>query len=351
MKKNVSHYNVIGTDMHQQVILMKRMTQRSLAKELHLSERTLYRVINGEPGVQKETRLRVIEALNRGGYSMHGNLLTRTILVDRPQNDHYMESFINDLVNMIAELHFKIRFSSHTSHLQQFLKDTEESDVLIFFSKPSQKFLQKVKDVNPNIFIINVFGANGGDVGINADNFRGCQAAARYLLRNGHHNAAIVALMKSPGQVNRYKSFIAEYEFLDPDAHILRLSGTDPDWFSRILNANPRPTALFCTSGIYGFQAYRLAQQAGLRVPEDLSILNCDRPEELGLDPDFALDTLVFSPDDLVRLIFYFLSHRPLMGENSTFDISLSMKLEKHGSVLNLNKKSKNELLDSDILQ
>lgn len=316
---------------------MKRMTQRALAKELNLSERTLYRVINGDPAVRRETRIRVIDALNRGGYSMHGNLLTRTILLDRPPDGFYMERYIKTLVTMISELHFRIRFSSHSTNPSLFWRDIEKSDVVIFFSKPSLNLLQKVKDINPNIFIINVFGANGGDIGINPDNFRGGQTAARYLLRNGHRNVAIVAYHKSPGQLNRYKSFIAEYEYLDPEAHLLRLSSdNNSEWFQQLLNTDPRPTALFCTGGKLGAQAFLCAQQAGLRIPDDLSLLSCDRPEEIEIKPSFTPDTIVFSPKNLVRLVYYFLSHRPLIEENTTFYVSLALELEKHGTVLNL---------------
>ena len=44
---------------------------KELARELHVSVMTVYRVLNNEPSVRPATRQRVVEALNRYGYYAH----------------------------------------------------------------------------------------------------------------------------------------------------------------------------------------------------------------------------------------------------------------------------------------
>jgi DNA-binding LacI/PurR family transcriptional regulator len=45
---------------------------------------------------------------------------------------------------------------------------------------------------------------------------------------------------------------------------------------ARLLQHNPLPTALFCYNDMTAIGAMRAAQQAGLRVPDDLSIIGYD---------------------------------------------------------------------------
>ncbi|MDD3155731.1 MAG: LacI family DNA-binding transcriptional regulator, partial [Victivallaceae bacterium] len=46
---------------------MRKMGYRDIAKEAGVSFKTLYRVLNQEPGVKNETREKVITVLNRNG--------------------------------------------------------------------------------------------------------------------------------------------------------------------------------------------------------------------------------------------------------------------------------------------
>jgi DNA-binding LacI/PurR family transcriptional regulator len=132
---------------------------------------------------------------------------------------------------------------------------------------------------------------------INVDDRRGAAAAARHLLQLGHRDLAVMSLASVPevreeGRrvATRFKPVrhrLAGYRDamveagLDPRAlRVAEEPYNDPAAAevvaTRILRRRPRPTAILAMSDMLAIGALRAAQQLGLAVPEELSVVGFD---------------------------------------------------------------------------
>ena len=113
--------------------------------------------------------------------------------------------------------------------------------------------------------------------------FEGGYMAGRYLLERGHRDIGIIpgALERNTGagrlagfmkameetQVNVPPQWIVQGDF-EPESGYQAMQ--------KILNQSPRPTAVFCGGDIMAMGALCAADEMGLRVPQDISLIGYD---------------------------------------------------------------------------
>jgi DNA-binding LacI/PurR family transcriptional regulator len=130
---------------------------------------------------------------------------------------------------------------------------------------------------------------------INVDDRAGARAAAQHLLELGHRRVGIVNLRPT----DRDDAAAEDVEVLsNPPAaernrgwrDALSAAGVEPvtvlaafrpaeaayDAARELLDAPDRPTGVLCFSDAYAAQAVRAAEDLGLRVPEDVSVVGFD---------------------------------------------------------------------------
>jgi DNA-binding LacI/PurR family transcriptional regulator len=138
-----------------------------------------------------------------------------------------------------------------------------------------------------------------GDVpSVNVDDRRGARAAAQHLVDLGHTAIAILTLESTEGGSS--KSYPARERMLGW-RDVLDAAGIEPTVVSapyrpagaahdvaRELLARPdRPTAVLCFSDAFAFGVVRAADELGLSVPDDLSVVGYDdsAPAAVGRPP------------------------------------------------------------------
>lgn len=121
---------------------------------------------------------------------------------------------------------------------------------------------------------------------ITADNYGGSVKAMRYLIEKGHRKIGLIAGQFSPHiYSSRYNGYV----------DVLRESGLEIDFrfiqdveptleaaeqcVTAMLYSTERPTALFCTNDTIAIGAVKAVLRAGLRIPEDMSIIGFDDSE------------------------------------------------------------------------
>jgi DNA-binding LacI/PurR family transcriptional regulator len=72
------------------------------------------------------------------------------------------------------------------------------------------------------------------------------------------------------------------------------------DVVSALLARPGRPTGVFCLSDSLAFAVYRAARDAGLRIPEDLSVVGYD-DHQLAVLVEPGLTTMAWDEDAIVR--------------------------------------------------
>lgn len=149
--------------------------------------------------------------------------------------------------------------------------------------------------------------AGAGVPQILLDNVEAQRTAAEHLRSLGHQDVAIVTLTKDATrprgfidepaeitvEVTRDRLRGARQVFPDAPAYAAGASSIDEGLAAgRVLLGDRRPTAIIAQSDLLAAGVIRAAEEAGLRVPEDLSVTGFDGITVDGLAP-YVLTTLV----------------------------------------------------------
>ncbi len=331
---------------------MQRINFRKIAEELKVSHMTLYRVINNSAGVKDSTRARVIEALNRHGCYMAEQKKRKTIVFDFDESDlsFYMRDLMSLLIERVSIHDFACVTTSHRTNRRKFLQEAEKAEVVVFGPMYEKTLLPLLKDLNPELLVINLLDDTIGDIAIASDDFQSGKAAAEYFIQNGHTEHVAVTACLSGEQVkhsfvNRAKGFLMEQRFSAPKCRIdlLDYPLITKDENRKFLDRTFRrwkklPSAIFCTGSYMADQIFRCCSEKGIRIPEDLSLLGYDKP----LSPEKALiyDRIYFEPEQIVNWAEFFLLNRPVLKAWDPIHVLLEAKLEIHGSVKNIRKEN-----------
>jgi DNA-binding LacI/PurR family transcriptional regulator len=119
----------------------------------------------------------------------------------------------------------------------------------------------------------------GADIVVN-DDFAGAQAATRHLLALGHTRIGHLA---GPDEIGRlrlegFRSALVEAG-LDPDAYVEPGGRSEESGYAaarRLLATRDRPTALFAFNDVSAIGALSAADDLGLWVPQDISLVGYD---------------------------------------------------------------------------
>ena len=119
------------------------------------------------------------------------------------------------------------------------------------------------------------------------DEVAGAMTAAGELLGHGHRRIGFInnpdPILAAIGRLEGYKRALRQAGiYIDP-ALIITATNNGPEggyWAARQLLALPEPpTGLFCFRDLMAMGAYQAAAEAGLRIPQDLSVVGFDNME------------------------------------------------------------------------
>lgn len=118
---------------------------------------------------------------------------------------------------------------------------------------------------------------------VNVDNYSGAYQAVRYLLSLGHRRIAYLSgpeeLSTSRERLHGYSDALSAAGI--PTDRTIIFSGPYTEEFGSsiftylVQNTDP-PTAIFCGSDISAVGILGAAEQYGLKIPDDLSVIGCD---------------------------------------------------------------------------
>ena len=271
-----------------------QVTLKQIAEEAGVSIATVSRVLRDEAQVSEETEERVREAARRLRY--RPNLLVRGIQTGKTQTIGvllYMseEFYLHILRGIQDELsivdHVPIVLSAGRnpdqigpSELEQIhqLLDRRVDGVILtpFKDAVSDDYLQAVRDQKlPLVAVTRQLPHTHADYA-GTDDESGGRLVAEHLLSLGHLRVAhIGGSQQTTSAQERRAGFEAvvkqhgtDYIFLeDPSYREAHQQARE------LLTMTPRPTAIFCANDLQAESVYAVAQELGLRIPEDLSVV------------------------------------------------------------------------------
>ncbi len=275
---------------------MPRVTITEVAKKLGVSKMTVSRVINGTPGVSEELRGRIRKAIEEMGYTP--DAMARGLARGR---SHLIGVLVPDIYSeWISPLFVGIGEEADHSGYQVLLRSTgygksfsEESHIFIdsglvdgvivaSWLVPAG-YITRLRRKGIPVVVIDGLERSKEFFWISSQDREGAVEAVRYLASLGHERIAFIGGgEKSYLGQQRLEGFLEGLKETGLKREDIVIEQGDFQLESgkniakRILAMNPRPTAIFAANDPMGIGVMQAAHEAGLHIPEDLSVVGFD---------------------------------------------------------------------------
>jgi LacI family transcriptional regulator len=275
---------------------MKKTTIREVAERAGVSVSTVSRFLNNRPDINAETKERIQKAIDELKYVpssiARGMVLnkTNTIGLILPDiTNPYFSSIARGIQHTADQYGYSVILCDTESNPGKelnsikLLRSKRVSGMIAALSGDCKDELLHLKSENfPFVQIDrNIPGVEVPTV--TADNLLSAKTAVNYLIEAGHREIAHLAGdLSTKTARNRFQGF--EEAMKESGLSINRewvlecefsiASGIEK--MSCILEGNQIPTAVFCGNDLIATGAYQVIKTAGLKIPEDISIVGHD---------------------------------------------------------------------------
>jgi DNA-binding LacI/PurR family transcriptional regulator len=260
-----------------------------IAESAGVSVPTVSKVINGRSGVSADTRARIEELINRHGYrrpaaSTRSNIVE---LVFRELESMWAVEIIRGVERVARQHHVGLMVSEFGLHdsVGPTWDDTvarRPNCVLSVAQLSGAERRQLTLKGIPFVVFDPMTELPDNVPFVGATNWSGGRAATRHLIDLGHRR---IAMIGGPAEQlycrARLSGYRAEMEAagLPVDGLVVRAALTREDGHAAaagLLARTDRPTAIFACNDPQALGVYQAARQAGLRIPDDLSVVGFD---------------------------------------------------------------------------
>ncbi|WP_051833601.1 LacI family DNA-binding transcriptional regulator [Streptomyces sp. NRRL S-646] len=268
----------------------KSVTIAYIAESAGVSVPTVSKVLNGKSGVSADTRARVEELINRYGYRKPAGAGRSNVveLVFRELKDMWAVEIIRG-VERVARRHrvgvMVSEFGLHDSSAPTW-DDTvaRRPNCVLSVAQLSEAEREQLTAKGIPFVVFDPIMELPDDVPyVGATNWSGGRAATRHLTELGHRRIAMISgpedQLCCSARLDGYRSAMqAAGLAVDPEI-VVHAGLTRDDGYeaARTLLALPeRPTAIFAANDLQALGVYQAAREAGLRIPDDLSVVGFD---------------------------------------------------------------------------
>jgi len=272
---------------------------KDVAESVGVSVQTVSAVVNNKPGITKETQERVFAAIEELGYRPFS--IARSL---RSGKTRTIALFVSDVsISVLGRMASAAENYAYEASYNLVLYNTHDDaeremtyintvaqrsvdGVLFLASKEPTKGREILDGVGiPSVTIDRIpEGYNGPSVML--DNMKAGRLAAEHLLGLGHTRLAhIAAPLELRLSHERQHGFVEAIEETLQGADVYIEAATNwgcwPGYeaMQRFLDRSPQPTAVFAATDLTAIGAMSAVRDAGLRVPDDISVMGLDNIE------------------------------------------------------------------------
>lgn len=276
------------------------MTIYDIAKQLNVSSATVSKVINNYPDVSVKTREKVQNFLKE--INFHPNAHAQSLSTKKSWmigvvyyeetgvglSHAYFSAIIDSFKKSVENEGYSIHFGSKNSRLMNdnyldYFRYRNVDGIVVFCTDQNDK--QTWQMIESDIPVVVIDMKVDGATTVTSDNELGCQMAIDYLAKLGHSKIAHIAGCRG----NNWASQVREHGFIEAMAkkQLPILPGfiqygqdftfeSGYEAMKQLLAQDQQPTAVFTASDFMAAAAIEAINDAGLRVPEDISIIGFD---------------------------------------------------------------------------
>ena len=281
-------------------------TIRDVARLAGVSPMTVSRVVNGTGYTSQETRARVERAIAQLGYVP--NAVARQL---RSKRSHTIALVLTDITNPFfttiargvedeaAGRDFGVMFcntdesdAEEVDYLQMLIQ-RQVDGVLLVPASNSGESLRLLRAHRIPVVVLDRRVRSPGVDEVRSDSEAGAYELVHHLVEFGHRRIAMLSgrrtVSTSVDRVAGYQRGLAEVG-VELDSRLVLYGGYDAEagfrMAQQVLTLTPPPTAMFAANNFIAFGAMRALREAGLRVPDDLSVVAFDDlPDDWVMEP------------------------------------------------------------------
>lgn len=275
-----------------------------IAKIAGVSPTTVSKVINNYPDVSDKTRAKIKKILEEENFLPNSQAQflstkkTWTLGIVYFEdlgvglNHPFFSGVIEAFKRQSDKYGYSLLFGSKNDRLKndtflEYFKYRCVDGIAIICTDPNDKETLELIESDFPIVVIDMFNKNTSTV--TSDNVQGCSLALNYLYKLGHRK---IAHIQGVAQADNWPSSIRKKTYIEvmkklnldiPEGYIVDGVNFDVsggyDAMKELLSLKDRPTAVFASGDKLAIGAVDAIKDAGLRVPEDISVIGFDNIE------------------------------------------------------------------------
>lgn len=284
-------------------------TIHDVAKKSGVSVTTVSRVINNHPHVREETRQRVLAVFREMAYVPNANAgslarkSTSTIAVLVPDiTNTFFTTLVRGIEDKANESGLSVILGNtdeesvkEQTYIHKFLERRVDGLIVVPVESRKKNFKVIQKHELPLALVDrHVEGVDADFVG--SDNYQGARMLVKYLVELGHREIAIISGSKEISvfreRVEGFLSAMSEMQIPVKPEFILYGHKPNKDvgleLTRRLIKLDSRPTAIFAANNSLSVGTVLALQQAGLSVPQDVSVACFDDNDANSFNPFFT---------------------------------------------------------------
>jgi DNA-binding LacI/PurR family transcriptional regulator len=271
------------------------VTIRDVARRAGVGIATVSRVLNGSPSVSEETRARILEAIEALNYTPNpiarrlstGRTLTIGVIVPYFTLPDFVRRLQGVQSALVASAYDLVLFSVESpaqrdKYLLDLPRQTRVDGLLVLSLAISDSHLGRF--TNAGIPVVLVDDDHPQANRVTVDHTAGAQAAIAHLLGLGHRRIAFIGDLSEqplgyPGAEQRLQGYLSalDSQGIEPPPDYIQSGKPGREAARQMARqlfalADP-PTAIFAATDTQAIGALEAARAAGLRVPEQLSVV------------------------------------------------------------------------------
>ena len=277
------------------------ITIYEIAKLAGVSPTTVSKVINNYPDVSDKTRKKIKDILEEQNFLPNSQAQGLTTKKTWTLGIVYFEdlgvglshSFFSNVIEAFKKQSdkygYSLLFGSKNDRLKndtflEYFRYKCVDGIAIICTDPNDK--ETISLVNSDFPIVIIDMINEHTSTVTSDNVTGCKAAIKYLYDLGHRKIAHIygtsKIDNWPSTVRKkaYIESMKEFNLEIPDGYLADGVNFDfsggYDAMKKLLKLDDRQTAVLSSSDKIALGAIEAIKEAGLRVPEDISVIGFD---------------------------------------------------------------------------
>jgi len=276
-----------------------RSTLHDVARVAGVSATTVSLVLAGKAGkrrISEDTHRKVQIAASELGYTpslLHRSMRRgRTHVIslynafrNRDWSDLYMDRLSAAVENAGGGLGYDVlvhcNFRRDTKATYEFLNGGLSDGLILFGPASDDPLLPLLRESSLPTVLIGPLDDETSLSTIRDDEETGMRLVAEALIEKGHTQVAAIVqqfggVIDPMGRLRRLQVELASRGVALPEENVIGWRNSPADALDRLFALSPRPTALFVWHDRTAYQIVEACEAAGIRVPEELSIIGYD---------------------------------------------------------------------------